>query len=63
VTPHVWEPAGAWVADRLLLRRPPTDLVCRRCGTRVDRDHAAKVDRVGGWNDCDEMLVESVMGS
>jgi hypothetical protein len=29
----------------------------------VDRDHAAKVDRVGGWNDCDEMLVESVMGS
>lgn len=61
--PHVWVPATAWVADGLRLRRPPTDLVCRRCGTVVVSDIVEAFDRTPGWQDCDHMLALVVMES
>lgn len=62
-TPHVWVPATAWVADGLRLRRPPVDLVCRRCGTVLRVDMAPAFDRVPDWQDCDHMTALSVMES
>ena len=65
--PHVWEPVGfnACVlpgAERLV-RRPPTDLICRRCGTVLRADMAPAFDRIPGWQDCDHMLAVGVMES
>lgn len=62
MTPHAWEPVPAVpiAGGRLLVS---SDLVCARCGTRVSAEHAAAVDRVEGYRDCDEILAIVVMES
>jgi len=63
VTPHVWEPVGASATPVDLYGEYPrsVEVLCRRCGTRILATHVASVDRIAGWNDCDEQLAYSVM--